>query len=220
MNIGYHLLSSITITMGGNTLNAEQYSYNPAYGIVYINSVTGDIVITAKADPIQAATYPVKTTLTNLSSSPAIVDATTVKEGETFSFTLSANNGYMLPASITIKMSGSTLEAGKGYTYDAKTGKVEILNVRGEVAITAEGVSEPSVYKITADLKNLTSTPAITSATTVKEGESFTFTLKAATNYKLPDAISILKGNDALTAEEFTYDAKTDNVMINAISGN
>lgn len=132
-----------------------------------------------------------------------------MKEGEAFSFTLSANSGYMLPTSITIKMSGSTLEAGKGYTYDAKTGKVEILNVRGEVAITAEGVSEPSVYKITAELKNLTSTPAITSATTVKEGESFTFTLKAATNYKLPDAISILKGNDALTAEEFTYDAKT-----------
>ena len=76
-------------------------------------------------------------------------------------------------------MSGSTLEAGKGYTYDAKTGKVEILNVRGEVAITAEGMSEPSVYKITAELKNLTSTPAITSATTVKEGESFTFYLES-----------------------------------------
>ena len=91
--------------------------------------------------------------------------------------------------------------------------------MRGEVAITAEGVSEPSVYKITAELKNLTSTPAITSATTVKEGESFTFTLKAATNYKLPDAISILKGNDALTAEEFTYDAKTGKVVIKAVSG-
>lgn len=218
-NTGYQLPSSITIMMGGNTLNAEQYSYDPAYGIVYINSVTGDIVITAKADPIQAATYPVKATLTNLSSSPAIVDATTVKEGETFSFTLSANNGYMLPTSVTIKMSGSTLEAGKGYTYDAKTGKVEILNVRGEVAIIAEGVSEPSVYKITADLKNLTSTPAITTATTVKEGESFTFTLKAATNYKLPDAISILKGNDVLTAEEFTYDAKTGKVVIKVVSG-
>ena len=35
-NTGYQLPSSITITMGGNTLNAEQYSYNPAYGIVYI----------------------------------------------------------------------------------------------------------------------------------------------------------------------------------------
>lgn len=218
-NTGYQLPSSVTITMGGNTLTAEQYSYDPAYGIIYINSVTGDIVITAKADPIQAATYPVKANLTNLSSSPAITDATTVKEGETFSFTLSANSGYMLPSTITIKMSGSTLEAGKGYTYDAKTGKVEILNVKGEVAITAEGVSEPSVYKITADLKNLTSTPAITSATTVKEGESFTFTLKAATNYKLPDAISILKGNDALTAEEFTYDAKTGKVVIKAVSG-
>lgn len=218
-SMGYQLPSSVTITMDGNTLDPEIYSYNPANGYVYINSVTGDIVITAKADPIQAATYPVKANLSNLSSSPAIVDATTVKEGEAFSFTLSANSGYMLPSTITIKMSGSTLEAGKGYTYDAKTGKVEILNVRGEVAITAEGVSEPSVYKITAELKNLTSTPAITSATTVKEGESFTFTLKAATNYKLPDAISILKGNDALTAEEFTYDAKTGKVVIKAVSG-
>lgn len=218
-NTGYQLPASITVTMGGTTLNIEQYYYDSTSGNISINSVTGDIVITAKADPIQAATYPVKANLTNLSSSPAITDATTVKEGETFSFTLSANSGYMLPSTITIKMSGSTLEAGKGYTYDAKTGKVEILNVKGEVAITAEGVSEPSVYKITADLKNLTSTPAITSATTVKEGESFTFTLKAATNYKLPDAISILKGNDALTAEEFTYDAKTGKVVIKAVSG-
>ncbi|MBS5281132.1 MAG: hypothetical protein KHY27_06225, partial [Butyricicoccus pullicaecorum] len=45
----------------------------------------------------------------------------------------------------------------------------------------------------------------------------FTFTLKAATNYKLPFAISILKCNDALTSEEFTYDAKTGNVVINAV---
>lgn len=224
---GYKLPDMIQVEMGTKELNVitrpdelnAECTYNPETGEIMVYAVNGDVVITAAAVPVQIVTYPVKATLTNLFSSPAIVDATTVKEGETFSFTLSANNGYMLPASITIKMSGSTLEAGKGYTYDAKTGKVEILNVRGEVAITAEGVSEPSVYKITADLKNLTSTPAITSATTVKEGESFTFTLKAATNYKLPDAISILKGNDALTAEEFTYDAKTGKVVIKAVSG-
>lgn len=84
-SMGYQLPSSVTITMDGNTLDPEIYSYNPANGYVYINSVTGDIVITAKADPIQAATYPVKANLSNLSSSPAIVDATTVKEGEAFS---------------------------------------------------------------------------------------------------------------------------------------
>ena len=224
---GYTLPDMIQVEMGTKELNVitrpdelnAECTYNPETGEIMIYAVNGDVVITAAAVPVQIVTYPVKATLTNLSSSPAIVDATTVKEGETFSFTLSANNGYMLPASITIKMSGSTLEVGKGYTYDAKTGKVEILNVRGEVAITAEGVSEPSVYKITADLKNLTSTPAITSATTVKEGESFSFTLKAETNYRLPDAISILKGNDALTAEEFTYDAKTGKVVIKAVSG-
>lgn len=68
-----------------------------------VYAVNGDVVITATAVPVQIVTYSVKATLTNLFSSPAIVDATTVKEGETFSFTLSANNGYMLPASITIK---------------------------------------------------------------------------------------------------------------------
>lgn len=224
---GYTLPDMIQVEMGTKELNVitrpdelnAECTYNPETGEIMIYAVNGDVVITAAAVPVQIVTYPVKATLTNLSSSPAIVDATTVKEGETFSFTLSANNGYMLPASITIKMSGSTLEVGKGYTYDAKTGKVEILNVRGEVAITAEGVSEPSVYKIKADLKNLISTPAITTATTVKEGESFSFTLKAETNYRLPDAISILKGNDALTAEEFTYDAKTGKVVIKAVSG-
>lgn len=219
-NTGYQLPSSITITMGGNTLNAEQYSYNPKNGYVYINSVTGDIVITAKADPIQVTTYPVRANLTNLSSSPAITDATTVKEGETFSITLSANKGYMLPSSITIKMSGAILEAGKGYTYDAKTGKIEILGVKGEIAITAQALPEPSVYTITAELKNLTSTPAITSATTVKEGESFTFILKANQDYKLPDAIVIMNGSQVLTSDDYTYDAKTGKVVIKAVTNN
>lgn len=216
---GYQLPTSITVTMGGNVLS-EGYYYDPLNGNVIINSVTGDIVITAEADPIRVTTYPVKANLKNLSSSPAIMDATTVKEGDSFSFTLSASKGYILPLSIIVKMSGAVLESGKGYTYDAKTGKVNILNVKGEIAITAEGLPEPSVYTITANLKNLTSTPAITSATTVKEGESFTFTLKADQNYKLPDAITILKGNDALTAEEFTYDAKTGKVTIKAVYSN
>lgn len=219
-NTGYQFPSSITITMGGNMLNAEQYSYNPKNGYVYINSVTGDIVITAKADPIQVTTYPVQANLTNLSSSPAITDATTVKEGETFSITLSANKGYMLPSSITIKMSGAILEAGKGYTYDAKTGKIEILGVKGEIAITAQALPEPSVYTITAELKNLTSTPAITSATTVKEGESFTFTLKANQDYKLPDAIVITNGSQVLTSDDYSYDAKTGKVVIKAVTNN
>ena len=117
-----------------------------AEGKIKITAMNGDdsmiyTVLFKQSDtPGKPATYPVKANLSNLSSSPAITNATTVKEGEAFSFTLSANSGYMLPVSITIKMSGSTLEAGKGYTYDAKTGKVEILNVRGEVAITAEGM--------------------------------------------------------------------------------
>lgn len=50
--------------------------------------------------PGKPATYPVKANLSNLSSSPAITNATTVKEGEAFSFTLSANSGYMLPVSL------------------------------------------------------------------------------------------------------------------------
>lgn len=219
-NEGYQLPSSISITMGGGVLDADQYRYYPEGGNISIDNVTGDVVITAKADPIRVATHPVRATLTNLSSSPAITDATIVKEGEPFSITLSANKGYMLPESITIKMSGAILEAGKEYTYDAKTGKVEILDVKGEIAITAEAAHEPSVYTITAELKNLTSTPAITSATTVKEGESFTFTLMPNQDYKLPDAIVILNASQILTSEEYTYDAKTGKVVIKAVTNN
>ena len=125
---GYTLPDMIQVEMGTKELNVitrpdelnAECTYNPETGEIMVYAVNGDVVITATAVPVQIVTYSVKATLTNLFSSPAIVDATTVKEGETFSFTLSANNGYMLPASITIKMSGSTLEAGKGYTYDAK----------------------------------------------------------------------------------------------------
>src|SRR5574344_560570 len=47
---GYTLPSSITITMGGNTLTSgSDYTYSSSNGEITINSVTGDIVITVKA---------------------------------------------------------------------------------------------------------------------------------------------------------------------------
>lgn len=46
---GYMLPETITVSMGGTTLDANAYTYNPSTGKITINAVSGDVVISATA---------------------------------------------------------------------------------------------------------------------------------------------------------------------------
>ena len=111
---------------------------------------TSDTVITVSyefpATDAEGDTYRVTYNLTNLTADgqPEQVE----KDGE-LEAALTAEEGYELPDTITVKMDGQTLTAGSDYTYDSESGTVRITTVTGNVVITAEGVSDGTFIAVT-----------------------------------------------------------------------
>ena len=59
-----------------------------------------------------------------------------IKHGETLTGKLSVvTPQYGLPSTIEVMMGGKVLAAGSGYSYDPKTGEIEIKNVTAEVPL-------------------------------------------------------------------------------------
>ncbi len=67
---------------------------------------------------------------------------------EQYSTVLTANEGFLLPLTITVTMNGDELVAGTDYTYDNSTGEVVILGIEGSggitgnIVIVADGAEE------------------------------------------------------------------------------
>ncbi len=80
-------------------------------------------------------TFTVTRKTTNLSSS----GENSANIGTTYTCTLTANNGYSLPTSITVRMGNTTLTEDTGYTYNSNNGRVSIPIVNGNITITATG---------------------------------------------------------------------------------
>ncbi|MDD6713060.1 MAG: metallophosphoesterase [Subdoligranulum sp.] len=121
VNSGY-VLKDVTVTMDGADITQAVYSN----GTVHVESVTGTIVITAKA----YIYYSVTASLTNCTMDGAI----TAKGGERYVSTISPEPGYATDA-IIVTMGGTDV------TASAVTGSViSIPNVTGAITITANAV--------------------------------------------------------------------------------
>ena len=136
---GYEL-SSVSYAMGGG--EAQTVELNGAKDKVTftISSVTGYIVVTATAS---AKTFKVEDDGTNISIDGLENSATF---GQDFSFTIDVNEGYSLPATVTIEVGGITYTLAVG-----ENGKVTIpaSYVTDDITITANGVINR--YTITFD---------------------------------------------------------------------
>ena len=77
--------------------------------------------------------YSITTTITNGS----YTGATSIVEGGTSTVTISANENYSLPASITV--------TGATYTYDSTTGIISLSNPTGDVSISGECKEEAGI---------------------------------------------------------------------------
>lgn len=122
-NSGYSL-NNITVTMGGTDITSTAVNNNT----ITITSVTGNIVIVASATK-DTVYYSVSNNLTNCTSSNS---ATSIAEGEPYSATITANDGYEM-SSISVVMGGTNISAS---AVSDRT--VTISNVTGNVTITAE----------------------------------------------------------------------------------
>ena len=147
-NKNYNLPTTIIVTMGDKTLTAgKDYTYNSITGEFKISAVTGEVTIKAEATKIGTEDN------FEVSFNPDAMDSNiqisglpeNILSGEPLSLKLSVKEGYSLPKTIVVKMSGKTLSTGTDYTYNAQTGAIEIKVVTGDIEIiaTATQVTEP-----------------------------------------------------------------------------
>lgn len=199
---GYTLPETIEVTMGGKPLVAgTDYTYDATTGEFTLNSITDELKIEVVPVKIQ---YDVTATLSHLTATIA----EKVAYNDPLSFTLVPEQGYKLPAAITVEMGASALQVGVDYTYNTTTGEVKINAVTDAVKITATGV-ELSKYTITMVLTNLKSDKE---EQTVYEGESFTFKLIPDAGYRLPETITVTGANGTITG--VVYNATSGEVKI------
>ena len=125
---GYKLPDSVTVTVGGVVVAS---TYDAATGALTVENVTGEVVITA-----EGVYVPKIFTVTFEGSNLTFTGEANVTEGETYTATLTAAEGYTLPETVTVTVAG----AEAAHTYDAATGTVTVANVTGNVVITAQGV--------------------------------------------------------------------------------
>lgn len=211
---GYALPSAITVKVGDVELGATEYTYYSSNGYLHIASakITGDIEIIANGVEMKD-TYTVTSQFTGLSVTGW---QETVTEGDNLTFTLSANEGYVRPETITVKIGGVTLTAGNGYTYNQETGEVVINNVTGAVEVVAEAVK---IHTVTPKFTGVSAIEGVPQ--TVLNNKELAFTLQASAGYKLPESIEVTKDGIVLTAGTgYTYEQNTGTFKITKVTGN
>lgn len=180
---GYDYDGTISVKMGDKTLAAgTDYTYDKETGAFALaNGITATLTITAKAVKKQ---YTITVTCTSLT--PMEVP-NSVAHGDPLSFKYVPDEGYNLPEAIEVKMGGTVLTAGEGYTYNKADGTVSIAKVTGKVEVAAVGVVKQ--YAVTLNLTNLTSDLA--SGTKATHGEPLDIQLTAPAGYQLPKAVTV-----------------------------
>ena len=223
---GYQLPATITVTMGGLTLTqGEGYFY--AGSTISIPNVTGDIVVTAVAEPIPATTYTISAgQMENLTTNLPI----SVQEGKNVMISITANERYLVPEAVTVK-SGDTELSKDYYTYtpseDRKSATLTIERVPSDLRIYAIAVPEPKTFTITGSFTNVRGTSQnFSQPIEWKEGSEFIFTLDAVEGYRVPTHITIVNADTntpLIEGVDYTYDRQSDVyalIMVSAVNSN
>ena len=123
------MLQNVSVVMGGRDVTAEVYS--PATGIITVEAVTGDILITATAVEGEGG-YKVTNILTNVTNDNA---ATAITPGEPYECTLTPMAGYALKYAI-ITM-GGVEQINFAYDRSPMYQGWQTAMVTGNIVITA-----------------------------------------------------------------------------------
>ncbi|MCM1440810.1 MAG: NPCBM/NEW2 domain-containing protein, partial [Roseburia sp.] len=124
--------------------------------------------------------------------------------------TLTPDEGYEMPASVTVS------PASIRFAYEASQTDpaARVLTIRSGVTsdITISGAATLKTYTVVYNLTSGLTVPG--AAQTVKHGQDFTVTLTAARGYALPDAVTVAVGGVELTGDQYEYDAETGRVTV------
>ena len=154
-----------------------------------------------------------------LSHVTALISPRQIVEGGTLTARFTANAGYSLPATITVKVGESTKTVGDDYTWNSTTG---VLVVKSDVTtddITIQITGDAEEYDVTYTLNNVTSSVA---PSTVAYDEALIAAVSADSGYTLPDTISITVGGETLGTNMYTWESSSGDLTIpaNTVTGN
>ena len=202
-----YVIDSVTVTMGGKDIT--ETAYDRSTGRVTIDSVTGDVVVTASAvldESHRSITYE----LSNVTLNNTIAS---VEYNGTYTTKLSCESGYVVD-SITVTMGGEDITET---AYDRETGTITIDAVTGNVTITALAVY--TVYTVTNALTNSINSNVAISAV---HGSSYNATVSAEIGYELESVTVTMGGKDitetAYSDGAITIAKVTGNVVVTAVS--
>lgn len=175
----------------------------------------GDVTIYASTEK-----YNVTNTLSHITSKNG--NGTTIVE-KNYTDVLIPESGYELPRTIEVTVSGRTLVVGTDYTYDIKTGQVNINadKVTGDIEIKAVGTQ--IVYDVELSGNNISATEGTIGTGKAMKEKQYETVLTPNVGYLLPDAIVVEVSGKVLTSgTDYTYDNQTGRVVIynKAVTGN
>ena len=139
--VGYKVPETISVTMGGvEVSDAYLFIEEENRGEIKIESVTGDVVITAN-EVVDGTALD-----TDGLEGIQITEVPPIILWDPLPLTLRADVGYHLPETITVKMSGKTLVEGEDYVYNCTTStavaSLYIYEVTGPIEIIAKAVKD------------------------------------------------------------------------------
>lgn len=179
----------------------------------YSFTVTANRTLTAIFDA--ADTYSV----TFSGSNVTLTGDSAATVGRDYIATLTAADGYIVPASITVTIGGAETT---NYTYQRNSGDSASLVIPGDaitgaIAITAAGETA-SGHLIINRLTHITTSSDVVS---VEDGTNYSTTLTADKGYKLPASITVTVGGEEVTTSSgmLAYNANTGSVTVRFIDG-
>lgn len=197
-------LNSIIVTMGGKDITSSVVNNN----VITISSVTGDVVVTAKAIEIVAPTvYSITNNLTNCTTNN---NAKTVSANGKYSATITVNTGYAL-STFNVSMGGVDITDSV-----VNQNTITINSVTGNVIITVKAIEEstkpdiPDVPVVEDELEILPSCTYVD----IAEGGSKTIYFKLSNKPTSNTTINISSSSSNLTCSTSQLTFTTENYYI------
>lgn len=214
----YKLPSDVTVKIAGKEVEENKaYKWDDETGqlTVFGKAINGDVEI--HADCHKKGVY----TVTASVSGGTYTGSANVEEGNAYSATIKADEGYVTPEAITVTVGGDEIREGIDYTYNASSGSISINQetVKGNIEIVAGCTLKAAAYTVTCNVKNGT----CGDLGSANSGQDYTLTVKANDGYRLPDEITVKVGEKLLTAGTgYTYDKESGKITVKgtAVTGN
>ena len=204
------------IKQGGKSV-----SYSPESGIIFINEIANDVVVTASSTEKTGYSFTFTGRNCSVNGQGKIPDVPYVvediKEGSSRKFTVLPDEGYLVPSlekkEISIK--------GNNVTYE--NGVIPLSNMTRKVEVNAKAPSEGVSYVVSfycgsckaSTVDDITYAENDLIVRRDDKESSLTLYLFPDDTYSLPDEISVVFGDHELQDGDYIYNKNNKTIVIN-----